>query len=88
MPDICVPLQICSTSLALWLSGQHPTIEDGMVTRPVCANDGNDCCRYKPVSIQVKACSGNYYVYEFKDPQVLGCPVAYCAGNYNYTSLL
>ncbi|XP_057209453.1 pancreatic secretory granule membrane major glycoprotein GP2-like isoform X1 [Triplophysa rosa] len=83
MPDICVPDQSCGTHVPLWLNGQHPTIEDGVVTRPVCGNWMNDCCHFKTPSIQVKACPGNYYVYEFKDPILILMNVSHlrCAGH-------
>lgn len=87
MPDICVPDQSCGTHAPLWLNGQHPTIDDGVVTRPVCGNWVNDCCFFKTPSIQVKACPGNYYVYEFVNP-VYVCSTAYCAGNSSFISLI
>lgn len=83
MPDICVPENSCGTLAPLWLNGQHPTIEDGVVNRNVCGSWMNDCCYFKPDYIQVKACPGNYYVYEFKNPH--NCSLGYCAGNYNST---
>uniref|UniRef100_A0A672NUD5 Si:dkey-239b22.2 n=1 Tax=Sinocyclocheilus grahami TaxID=75366 RepID=A0A672NUD5_SINGR len=76
MPDSCVSSCMCGTNSPLWLNGPHPQLEDGVVTRQVCASTWNDCCGYKSPPIRVKACPGNYYVYEFVRP--LYCS-AYCA---------
>ncbi|XP_072530492.1 alpha-tectorin-like [Salminus brasiliensis] len=76
MPESCVPASSCGTYLALWLNGPHPQIEDGVVTRQICGSAENDCCNYNFTSIRLKACPGNYYVYEFVKPAY--CPSAYC----------
>ncbi|XP_036420945.1 uncharacterized protein LOC118804553 [Colossoma macropomum] len=76
MAESCVNVSRCGTDYPLWLSGPHPEIEDGVVTRQVCGNRGSDCCYYKPIPIRVKACPGNYYVYEFVSPA--SCNMAYC----------
>ncbi|KTG31766.1 hypothetical protein cypCar_00048845, partial [Cyprinus carpio] len=61
----------------LWLNGPHPQIEDGVVTREVCGGSyWGGCCDYKTNPIRVKACPGNYYVYELVKPQI-GCS-GYC----------
>ncbi|KAL7845283.1 hypothetical protein AOLI_G00234750 [Acnodon oligacanthus] len=65
MPDSCVDENRCGTETTLWLNGSHPQIEDGIVTRGVCGTSGSDCCYYRSTPIKVKACPGNYYVYEF-----------------------
>ncbi|XP_065098668.1 uncharacterized protein [Paramisgurnus dabryanus] len=75
MPESCVNYGSCGTSQPLWLNGRHPQLEDGVVTRQVCGSTGNDCCGYTSYPIQVKACPGNYYVYEFVSPS--SCS-AYC----------
>ncbi|XP_056114041.1 uncharacterized protein LOC130090616 isoform X1 [Rhinichthys klamathensis goyatoka] len=77
MPDTCVATLSCGTAAPLWLNGGHPQIEDGVVTRAVCGNWLNDCCMFRSNPIKVKACPGNYYVYEFVSP--IGCFLAYCA---------
>ncbi|XP_037399541.1 uncharacterized protein LOC108443868 isoform X4 [Pygocentrus nattereri] len=77
MPESCVNQSRCGTDVALWLNGSHPQIEDGIVTRGVCGRSGSDCCYYSSTPIRVKACPGNYYVYEFVKPNV--CDAAYCA---------
>ncbi|XP_048026819.1 sushi, nidogen and EGF-like domain-containing protein 1 [Megalobrama amblycephala] len=79
MPDTCVDQYRCGTIVPLWLNGGHPTVEDGVVTRVVCGSWSNNCCyfQYPSNPIKVKACPGNYYVYEFVRSNV--CPSAYCA---------
>ncbi|KAI4889597.1 hypothetical protein NFI96_001490 [Prochilodus magdalenae] len=79
MAESCVPTYRCSTYYSLWLNGPHPEIEDGVVTRQVCGNAGSDCCYYGSASVQVKACPGNYYVYE------LVSPVHYYYYSYSYS---
>ncbi|XP_048026226.1 uncharacterized protein LOC125255221 isoform X3 [Megalobrama amblycephala] len=77
MPDTCVDQHSCGTDAPLWLNGGHPTVEDGVVTRDVCGHWSNNCCYFQSNPIKVKACPGNYYVYEFVRPN--GCYYAYCA---------
>ncbi|XP_036417474.1 uncharacterized protein LOC118801323 [Colossoma macropomum] len=81
MPDSCVNQSRCGTNISLWLNGFHPQIKDGIVTRGVCGGSGSDCCYYRSTPIRVKACPGNYYVYEFGKPNV--CDAAYCADTAN-----
>uniref|UniRef100_A0A673NDR5 UMOD/GP2/OIT3-like D8C domain-containing protein n=1 Tax=Sinocyclocheilus rhinocerous TaxID=307959 RepID=A0A673NDR5_9TELE len=82
MPDTCVDEYSCGTHAPLWLNGGHPAVEDGVVTRDVCGHYDNDCCAFLSNPIKVKACPGDYYVYEFVSP--VGCSLAYCAGKYIY----
>ncbi|KAL1264812.1 hypothetical protein QQF64_005167 [Cirrhinus molitorella] len=90
-PTINIPLKQCvtlgcGTNAPLWLNGGHPTVEDGVVTRDVCGHWSNNCCYFQSNPIKVKACPGDYYVYEFVSPPT--CYLAYCAdaGNINATS--
>ncbi|XP_048026674.1 pancreatic secretory granule membrane major glycoprotein GP2-like [Megalobrama amblycephala] len=76
MPESCVSYGMCGTYHAMWLNGLHPQLEDGVVTRHVCGSTSRDCCGYTFHPIQVKACPGNYYVYEFIRPRYCA---AYCA---------
>ncbi|KAL1281666.1 hypothetical protein QQF64_000469 [Cirrhinus molitorella] len=78
--DTCVAQYSCGTDITLWIRGGHPTVEDGVVTRDVCGHKDNYCCYYESFPVKVKACPGNYYVYELVSPNV--CNSAYCAGNY------
>ncbi|CAM4711958.1 unnamed protein product [Leuciscus chuanchicus] len=84
MPDTCVATLSCGTYAPLWLNGGHPAVEDGVVTRAVCGNWLNNCCMFRSNPIKVKACPGNYYVYEFVSP--IACFLAYCAEVRNITT--
>ncbi|XP_062860029.1 uncharacterized protein LOC134322089 [Trichomycterus rosablanca] len=77
MPELCVKKERCGTHSPLWLVGGHPRRRDGIVTRKVCGHWNNDCCAFKSPPIKVKACKGNYYVYQFVQPST--CHLAYCA---------
>ncbi|KAL1250982.1 hypothetical protein QQF64_018778, partial [Cirrhinus molitorella] len=91
IPDTCVKIYRCGTYIPLWICGGHPTVQDGVVTRDVCGNDGKYCCYYGSYPIKIKACPDNYYVYELVSPTL--CNSAYCAVYpsvdpcYNYTVL-
>ncbi|CAM4323765.1 unnamed protein product [Leuciscus chuanchicus] len=75
MPETCASSYSCNTQITLWLNGPHPQIEDGVVIREVCGGTyWTRCCEYKTRPIRVKACPGNYYVYELVKPDV------WCAG--------
>ncbi|XP_026095702.1 uncharacterized protein LOC113067538 [Carassius auratus] len=75
LPETCVSSYRCNTQITLWLNGPHPRTEDGVVIREVCGGTyGTQCCSYKTRPIRVKACPGNYYVYELVKPDV------WCAG--------
>ncbi|XP_056098277.1 uncharacterized protein LOC130077157 [Rhinichthys klamathensis goyatoka] len=78
MPESCVNQYMCGTYSPLWLNGPHPQLEDGVVTRQVCVSSWDGCCTYNSHPIRVKACPGNYYVYEFVKPIFCG---AYCAAS-------
>ncbi|KAI7796540.1 hypothetical protein IRJ41_000736, partial [Triplophysa rosa] len=79
MTETCVNGYSCNSGIGLWLNGPHPQIEDGVVTREVCGGDywSESCCYYKSKPIRVKACPGNYYVYELVKPQDYWC-IGYC----------
>ncbi|XP_049325690.1 pancreatic secretory granule membrane major glycoprotein GP2-like isoform X2 [Astyanax mexicanus] len=81
MPEICVNPYKCGTNITFWLSGPHPEISDGIITRQAIWG----CCEYS-VSIHVKACPGNYYVYEFINPNA--CTAAYCSGTQIHSKSL
>ncbi|KAL0178933.1 hypothetical protein M9458_024375, partial [Cirrhinus mrigala] len=70
MSEWCVSYTGCGGSTGLYLSGSHPTLEDGVVTREVVGTYiwSNQCGNYRSNSIQVKACPGDYYVYKFVKP--------------------
>ncbi|KAL1281665.1 hypothetical protein QQF64_000468 [Cirrhinus molitorella] len=79
IPDTCIAQYSCGTNITLWIHGGHPTVEDGVVTRDVCGHRDNYCCYYGSYPIKVKACPGNYYVYELVSPAMNYS--AYCAGS-------
>ncbi|XP_076864066.1 uncharacterized protein LOC143516402 [Brachyhypopomus gauderio] len=85
MAESCVDVNRCGSYYPLWLNGPHPQVEDGVVTRQVCANAGFDCCFYKSTLIRVKACPGNFYVYEIVRP--ITCNMAYCTDTSNMTAV-
>ncbi|XP_077065377.1 pancreatic secretory granule membrane major glycoprotein GP2-like [Siphateles boraxobius] len=71
MPETCISSFSCNTKVNLWLNDPHPQIEDGVVIRDVCGGSyWGGCCNYKSKPIRVKACPGNYYVYELVNPQL------------------
>ena len=78
IPDACVPIRRCGTLAPGWLNGTHPTVQDGVVTRPVCYHWSNNCCRWSN-TIKVRNCSG-YYVYELQRTPT--CPLRYCGNAY------
>ncbi|XP_050960406.1 pancreatic secretory granule membrane major glycoprotein GP2-like, partial [Labeo rohita] len=84
IPDTCVAWSSCGTYIGLWIRGGHPKVTSGVVTRDVCGNDGNYCCYYGSFPIKVKACPGNYYVYELVSPTL--CNLAYCAAVTNIST--
>ncbi|XP_073699875.1 adhesion G protein-coupled receptor E3-like [Garra rufa] len=77
IPDTCVAYGHCGTDLPLWIRGGHPTVQDGVVTRDVCGNNAVYCCYFGSFPIKVKACPGNYYVYELIGSTL--CHSGYCA---------
>ncbi|XP_037399197.1 uromodulin-like [Pygocentrus nattereri] len=77
MPESCVALSKCGTATSLWLNGSHPQMLDGIVALRVCGRSGTDCCYYRSTPVRVKACPGNYFVYEFFSTPF--CDAAYCA---------
>ncbi|XDV16875.1 hypothetical protein PO909_016391, partial [Leuciscus waleckii] len=90
IPDTCVAEYSCGTDTALWIRGGHPTVTDGVVTRDICDNWNNYCCYFGSFPIKVKACPGDYYVYELVRPTDgydYACS-AYCAdtGSINTSS--
>ncbi|XP_078383779.1 uncharacterized protein LOC144666252 [Oculina patagonica] len=74
MPTSCVQKSMCYTDATGWLSGAHPTLQEGVVTRTVCFHWSTNCCNWQ-ASIKVRNC-GLFYVYELvKTPN---CQLRYC----------
>ncbi|XP_056312012.1 adhesion G protein-coupled receptor E3-like [Danio aesculapii] len=86
IPDTCVEKYSCGTDYPMWIRGGHPTVEDEVVTRDVCVHAYNYCCYMGSYPVRIKACPGNYYVYELLRPT--DCNLAYCTvvSNMNFTS--
>ena len=62
MPTTCPPRHTCGTRVPGWLSGDHPTVEDGEVSRKVCFSSRSyECCDYSRI-IGVRNCT-SFYVY-------------------------
>ena len=83
MADKCIPMFRCGTEVPGWLSGVHPTVAEGVVTRRVCYTWYNNCCKWNN-TIRVRNC-GAYDVYELSWTPV--CPARYC-GNAGAGELL
>jgi len=60
MADKCIPMDHCGTQYPGWLSGEHPTVAEGVVIRRICFSV-YQCC-YWNQNIRVKNC-GAYFVY-------------------------
>ncbi len=87
MSEWCVSSTGCGGETGLSLNGSHPTPEDGEVTREVVGSRSwwwwgysNQCGAYTSTSVQVKACPGDYYIYEFVKPIISAPRPTYCAG--------
>lgn len=79
MPETCTPTYRCQTEAPMWLSGAHPALREGTVTRTVCAHWSGNCC-YWSTEIQVKACPDDYYVYRLEGSPA--CNLRYCTGEW------
>ena len=77
MASSCVPSHRCNTDLAGWMEGNHPTVEEGVVSRKVCFHGYDRCC-YKDVEINVRNC-GPFNVYRLK--KLTFCTARYCGSN-------
>ena len=87
MADKCVPINRCGTHAPGWLSGAHPTVAEGAVTRKVCYHWNYNCCLWSN-NITVKNC-GAFFVYELQKTSY--CYLRYCgnasAGNLPFLLL-
>lgn len=64
----------CNTHATGWLSGSHPTAQEGIVSRTVYFSYSGDCY-WMSTSIRVLNCGG-FYIYEL--PPTPGCQYRYC----------
>ena len=62
MPTTCPPPFTCGTTSPGWLTGDHPTVEDGEVSRRVCFTRSSSLCCYYSYNIRVRNCT-SFYVY-------------------------
>ena len=74
MANECPDERKCGTIVPGWLQGSLPYVKDGKVTRKVCFNRRNDCCR-SSVEVEVRNCGG-FYVYKL--PKAPYCQLRYC----------
>ena len=75
MAENCVPENHCGSRWPGWLSGAHPSIAEGVVTRRVCFSSSYSCCNWYQ-NIRIRNC-GAYFVYELPRPYP-SCPARYC----------
>ncbi len=87
MSEWCVSHMGCGGETGLYLNGSHPTLEDGVMTREIVGSHSwwwwaysSQCGDYTSTSIQVKACPGDYYIYELVKPNISAPRPTYCAG--------
>ena len=74
MPDSCVDKYYCGTHAPGYLTGGHPTVAQGIVSRKVCFHWSSSCCQWSQY-IRVRNC-GAFYVYELSKPPV--CNLRFC----------
>ena len=83
MANECVPIDHCGTYYSGWLSGAHPTVAEGVVTRKVCFPWSYTCCGWHHI-IRLKNC-GAYFVYDL--PRTYYCNARYCGNGIAGTFL-
>ena len=79
MADTCVKMCHCGAWHPGWLTGGHPSVEDGAVVRKVCFVGSLGCCE-SSVYISVRNCSG-FYVYNLTFIPSFLCSYGYCASS-------
>ncbi|XP_029949280.1 uromodulin-like [Salarias fasciatus] len=79
IPERCIGPNRCGTQAPLYLAEPHPTQSGVIVSRTVCNSWDGNCCKFPNHQIQVKRCSGGFYVYKLVAPST--CNLAYCSGN-------
>ncbi|XP_057703483.1 oncoprotein-induced transcript 3 protein isoform X2 [Corythoichthys intestinalis] len=78
MPTFCISENHCGTHAPVWLAGSHPQLQEGIVRLQVCASFGDNCCQWN-ASVDVKACTGDFYEICDDVPCVgARCPVSEC----------
>jgi hypothetical protein len=74
LPEDPPELHSCGTEKPGWMLADHPTIEDGVVSRTTCFNWANDTCQWQ-ANIEVVNC-GLFYLYHLPDAPL--CALRYC----------
>ena len=74
IPETCVSKRFCGTHAPGWMSGTHPLVSQGIVTRTVCYHWWSSCCQWSN-TIRVRNC-GSFYVYYLQSPPA--CWLRYC----------
>lgn len=82
MPTSPVPKNHCGTHATGWLNGQHPSKDEGAVSRKVCFHWSSRICNWQ-VNVKVRNC-GAYFVYYL--PKTPGCWFRYC-GNKGHSKM-
>ena len=71
----------CGAPYVARMEGDHPNIDDGIVTRRVCFSHGTAWYNNACLQIKVAECDDQhgevFYVYQLKNPKA--CNFAYCA---------
>ena len=76
MPTSCPPKSRCNTDATGWLTGGHPSVADGQVSKTVCFHWSGSCCQWS-TTIQVRNC-GSFYVYYLNSTPNGHCHLRYC----------
>ena len=79
MATSCTSYCRCGTYYTGWLSGGHPSVADGQVSRTVYFRSSYSCYQYG-ANIRVRNC-GSYYVYYLSGTPGGRCYLRYC-GSY------
>ena len=75
MSTSVVPDHHCNTHASSWLTGAHPSVADGIVSRRVCFGwSGNSC--YGAMNIRMVNCY-SFYLYELSSTPY--CSLRFCA---------
>ena len=77
MADTRVAKYYCGTQAPGYLTGGHPTVAQGIVSRKVCFYWSYSYCRWYRY-IRVRNC-GAFYVYELSKPPA--CNLRYCGNS-------
>ena len=68
----------CGTAATGWLSGGHPNVSEGMVSRSVCFNTGSESCAWH-LSVEVLNCKFlNINIFFYLLPDVPTCYLGFC----------